>query len=200
MPRTRKNKTAESSGTETRSRHDALAVLKSDHAEVKRLLKQLNDSADKESRDLEELLGEIEVKLKTHTEMEEEIFYPAFKDAIEENDQHLYFEALEEHGLVDTVLPELQDTEVGTPEFKAKAKVLLDLIEHHVEEEEGEMFTKARSSMSAEELRELGKRMAEFKGESVETDEADEVSEAQEMDEDESEESDGRHRRGHSAA
>jgi hemerythrin-like domain-containing protein len=162
MPKKSKTKEPAPSPKEHGSEKDALALLKSDHTEVKRLLKQLNNTEDDETEDREALLNEIEAKLKTHTEMEEQIFYPAFKEAVEEDDQHIYFEAIEEHGLVDIVLPELKETEIDSQEFKAKAKVLLDLVEHHIEEEEGEMFPKARKAIGAEELRELGERMAEF--------------------------------------
>ena len=101
-----------------------------------------------------------------HTLFEEEIFYPAFRVAVEgKKDEHLYYEALEEHHVVDMVLPEIKGSSKGSDEFAAKAKVLKDLVEHHAEEEEGQMFPKARKLMKAAGLRELGERLQERKQE-----------------------------------
>lgn len=85
--------------------------------------------------------------MKVHTQIEEEIFYPAFQQSAQgEEEEQLYYEALEEHHVVDMVLPELKGTDEASEEFAAKAKVLKDLIEHHAKEEENEMFPKARKA------------------------------------------------------
>ena len=92
------------------------------------------------------------------------MFYPAFKAATEKTDaEDMFYEASEEHHLVDVLLPALCHANPKSHEFKAKAKVLLDLIEHHVKEEEGEMFPKARQVFDEEQLRELGDLMASRK-------------------------------------
>src|SRR5262249_14523176 len=112
----------------------------------------------------EQLLRQIEDEVKVHTTIEEEIFYPAFKDALRsEKDAHIYFEALEEHHVVDMVIPEIKSTDSDTEEFGAKAKVLKDLIEHHADEEESEMFPRAKKAMSTEELKDLGMQLQERK-------------------------------------
>src|SRR4029079_14800092 len=80
-----------------------------------------------------------------------------------EKDEHLYYEAVEEHHVVDMVLPEIKDTDENSDEFAAKAKVLKDLVEHHAEEEEEEMFPNARKLMDASELKELGQRLEQRK-------------------------------------
>ena len=105
------------------------------------------------------LLGQIEQELKVHTQVEEEIFYPAYRDAArKKEDKKLYFEAVEEHHVVDLVLPQMTDGD--TPEqLKAKAKVLKELVEHHADEEEKEMFPRARKALDREELRALGEQM-----------------------------------------
>ena len=156
MPATsRKRSTRSSSGSmgrrnDGRSATDAIALLKQDHQKVRQLLKRL------QSDGTEELLSQIENELKVHTQIEEEIFYPAFKDALEsQKDEHIYYEAMEEHHVVDLVLPEIKNASEGSEEFDAKAKVLKDLVEHHAEEEESQMFPKARRTMGAEQLREL---------------------------------------------
>lgn len=159
--RSKLSRTRSSSSRSSRSGTDAISLLKKDHQKVLGLLKRL------ESRPDEDLLDEIEMELKIHTQIEEEIFYPAFRDAVEGNDtqEKLYYEALEEHHVVDLVLPEIKWTSEGSEEFEAKAKVLKDLVQHHAEEEETSMFPKARKVMGAAELRNLGVRLKERKQE-----------------------------------
>jgi iron-sulfur cluster repair protein YtfE (RIC family) len=130
---------------------------------VKRLLSSLDRTTERAGSRREALLKEVETEIKMHTQIEEEIFYPAYKAAVRKPDGHLYFEALEEHHLVDIVLPEIKSTTVESEEFSAKAKVLKDLIDHHAEEEESQMFPKARRAIGDEKLRELGRQMQERK-------------------------------------
>lgn len=140
---------------------NAITMLKADHAVVKRLLRELNATTERATKERERLVSEIERELKTHAQIEEEVFYPAFKAATEKtNAVDMFYEAAEEHHLVDMVLPALKSANPKSHEFEAKAKVLKDLIEHHVREEEGEMFAKARQVFSDEQLRELGDLMA----------------------------------------
>lgn len=145
----------------SRTSTDAISLLKQDHKKVRGLLKRF------ESDPSEDLLDQIEEQLKVHTQIEEEIFYPAFRDAVEgkEAQERLYYEALEEHHVVDLVLPEIRDTSEASEEFAAKGKVLKDLVEHHADEEEKQMFPQARKAMGAAELRNLGMRLQERKQE-----------------------------------
>jgi iron-sulfur cluster repair protein YtfE (RIC family) len=150
----------------SRSSVDAVSLLKNDHKEVRGLLKELVSAAEQGGSEAEELLQQIESEIQAHTTIEEEIFYPAFKDALEsQEDEHIYFEALEEHHVVDMVMPEIKDTDSNSEEFAAKCKVLKDLIEHHAEEEEEEMLPKAQKLIDKDELRSLGERMMERKQE-----------------------------------
>jgi len=143
---------------------NAITMLKSDHATVKRLLRELDESGDRATKQRERLLGDIEREVKIHSQLEEELFYPTFKKCAETTDaEDLFYEATEEHHVVDMILPELKSTSPKTPEFAAKAKVLRELIEHHVREEEGEMFPQARRLMSDEQLRALGDSMQKRK-------------------------------------
>ena len=142
---------------------DAITLLKAHHAKVKKLLKEMEEAEEADER--EELLQTIEQELTVHTKIEEEIFYPAFREAAEKDeDQKLYLEALEEHHVVDLVLPEIKETDTESGEFAAKAKVLKDLVEHHIEEEEEDMFPRARKLMERDELKRLGERLEERKG------------------------------------
>ena len=142
------------------AKNDAISILKGDHQRVRQLLRRLENSTDRAAKQRKDLLAQIENEIKVHTTIEEEIFYPAFKEAVRsKSDQEIYFEAVEEHHVVDLVMPEIKSTDATSEQFGAKAKVLKDLIEHHAEEEETEMFPKARKVMSQAELLEIGKQI-----------------------------------------
>jgi hemerythrin-like domain-containing protein len=145
---------------------DAIALLKQDHKLVKDLLGQLAESTTRAVKKRAELLHEIQINLKAHTTIEEEIFYPAFKAAGKKEEEKMYFEALEEHRAAeDLVLPDLLGTDPSTEQFSGRAKVLKELIEHHIEEEETEMFKDAKKLLSKEELTALGAQMETGKAE-----------------------------------
>ncbi|HEX7153684.1 MAG TPA: hemerythrin domain-containing protein [Thermoanaerobaculia bacterium] len=145
---------------------NVLTMLKSDHATIKRLTRELSElegNAATTIKRREALVNEIEREVKMHAQSEEEIFYPAFKTAVDrkKNDEaeHMFYEAAEEHHVVDMVLPALKAANPKSHEFQAKAKVLKELLEHHIREEETEMFAQARQMFSEEQLRELGDLM-----------------------------------------
>jgi hemerythrin-like domain-containing protein len=139
---------------------NAITMLKSDHATVKRLLRELDETTERAVKQRETLVAQIERELKMHAQLEEEIFYPAFKAASQGSEaEDLFYEAAEEHHIVDMVLPALKAANPKSKEFGAKATVLLDLIEHHIKEEENEMFKEARALFDDSELRELGDMM-----------------------------------------
>lgn len=146
---------------------NVLTMLKADHATVKKLLRELDETTERSTRQRERLCTEIERELKVHSQLEEEIFYPAFKAAADKKrkDDDLFYEAREEHHVVDLVLPELMSANPKSKEFSAKATVLKELVEHHIREEEKEMFPQARKLFSEAELRALGDQTAERKEE-----------------------------------
>src|ERR1043166_3586774 len=158
--------TKRKTSTKTRVRNDAISLLKKDHEKVRGLLSQLERAAERNTAKAEQLLAQIDREGKIHSQIEEEIFYPAFRDAAQKrDDRELYFEAKEEHHVVDLVMPEVRETDSGAEEFAAKTKVLKELIEHHADEEEKEMFPKARKLFDRSELLELGERLKERKKE-----------------------------------
>jgi hemerythrin-like domain-containing protein len=139
---------------------NAITMLKSDHATVKRLLRELNETGDRATKQREMLVNQIEREVKMHAQIEEEVFYPAFLAATKGTETaDLFYEAAEEHHIVDMVLPALKAANPKSPEFGAKAKVLKELIEHHIKEEEQQMFSAARQLFDEEQLRELGDLM-----------------------------------------
>jgi hemerythrin-like domain-containing protein len=148
---------------------DATKLLTEDHEKVRKALAELARTSEQDTGKREELLGEIALDLEVHTRIEEEIFYPAFRKAAgdEENDK-LYFEALEEHRAVgDLVLPDLQNTPTSSEKFGGRAKVLKELVEHHADEEEETMFKRARKVFSSDELEQLGEQLAARKEELI---------------------------------
>jgi hemerythrin-like domain-containing protein len=139
---------------------NAITMLKSDHATVKRLLRELNETGDRATKQREMLVNQIEREVKMHAQIEEEVFYPAFLAATKGTETaDLFYEAAEEHHIVDMVLPALKAANPKSNEFKAKASVLKELIEHHIKEEEQQMFAAARQLFDEEQLRELGDLM-----------------------------------------
>jgi len=135
---------------------DAITLLKQDHEKVRGLLGSLENATGARR---EKLLAQVEKELEIHTTIEEEIFYPAYREAAKKKeDKKLYYEAVEEHHVVKVVIPDAH--EGNSPEqLKAKAKVLKELVEHHADEEEKEMFPRAKKAMDKEELRDLGAQM-----------------------------------------
>jgi hemerythrin superfamily protein len=153
-----------SKSTKKPARPDAIALLKEDHKKVKGLLGDLEKSSMRGGPRAQKLVAQIDKELTIHAQIEEEIFYPAFRDAVRtKEDKKMYFEAKEEHHVVKLVLPEVKEGGMAVEEFAAKCKVLKELVEHHADEEEKEMFPEARKALSRPELQELGDRMAERK-------------------------------------
>jgi hemerythrin-like domain-containing protein len=145
---------------------NAIELLKADHKIVKGLLKQLTETTPRAEKKRRELLHKIAEELKIHTTIEEEIFYPAFKEAGDSDHKEMNFEALEEHRAVEKlVLPDLKKTETNSHKFSGRAKVFKELVEHHADEEEKEMFKMAKKAMSTDELKELGRKMEQRKQE-----------------------------------
>ena len=137
---------------------DALRLLTDDHDKMRKLLDELETTTERGVKTREELFSKIKGELTIHEIIEEEIFYPALKEHPKAKD--IVLEGYEEHHVVDTVMAELEDLPVDDESWGAKAKVMKENIEHHIEEEEGEMFKTARSVFDRSELDDLGERMA----------------------------------------
>ena len=137
---------------------DALTLLKEDHDKVKKLLSDLESTTERGAKTRSELFATIKGELTVHETIEEEIFYPALKE--HPKAKELVLEAYEEHHVVDNVMAELEGLDVSDETWGAKATVMKENVEHHIEEEEGEMFQKARQVFDRAELDDLGQRMA----------------------------------------
>ena len=133
---------------------NAFELLKADHKKVNGLFDELEAAAGKAKLSVFE---QIKTELELHTHVEEKIFYPALEKPEETHD--LTLEAYEEHKMVKTLLAELSGARTADDEWQAKAKVLRENVEHHVDEEENELFDKADDALSDEEIEALGQRM-----------------------------------------
>ncbi len=143
---------------------NAIDLLKADHEKVKAILTQLSESTDRAVKKRTDLLAKLEVEISIHTQLEEQILYPAFKATGGKDETEMYYEAKEEHRTVDSlVLPDLKATDPTTPEFAGRVKVVKELLEHHIEEEETEMFPKAKKLLGKAKLDQLGEQMLELK-------------------------------------
>jgi len=153
------SKTARKTARTAAKPADAIKLLKDDHAEVKKWFKQyesLEDDGEKQA-----LADQICLALTVHAQIEEEIFYPAAREAIDDDD--LLDEAEVEHASAKQLIAEIQSMKAGDRLFDAKVTVLGEYIDHHVEEEEKEMFPESRDSDL--DLKALGVQLAERKAE-----------------------------------
>jgi len=123
---------------------DAIALLTQDHRNVDKLFKQFDDLKDDEGKI--ELVEKICNELTAHATAEQEIFYPAARDALGEDGQDLLDEAEVEHASAKELIGQLQEANTDDELFDAKVKVLGEYIRHHVKEEEQELFPKVRES------------------------------------------------------
>jgi hemerythrin-like domain-containing protein len=136
---------------------DAVALLKDDHDKVKKILNDLDSTTERGVKTRQELFAKVKQELEVHEAIEEEIFYPALKE--HPKAKELVLEAYEEHHVVDTVMAEIVEVPYEDETWGAKLTVMKENVEHHIEEEEKEMFPQAREVFSKEELDELGDRM-----------------------------------------
>lgn len=140
---------------------NAIELLKDDHQKVLKMLDEIAGTTERAVKTRTDLLGKIEAELKVHTALEEEDFYPAYKAAGGKDEARMYHEAVEEHRAVEKlVLPDLLKTKPDSLQFSGRVKVLKELLEHHIEEEETEMFVDAEKLLSKEQLNTLGEKMA----------------------------------------
>lgn len=140
---------------------DAFELLKSDHEKVVGIMEKIDGTTEHALKTREELFTQLKSELDVHAQIEETIFYPVLEKAEESRD--ITLEAFEEHRIVKQLLSELEVDAKDDEIWTAKFTVLKENVEHHVEEEEGELFDKARKVLSEEEIDELGARMEEAK-------------------------------------
>jgi hypothetical protein len=137
---------------------DALKLLKEDHDRIKPLLAEIKETTERAKKTRAELFSRIKAELTVHEIIEEEIFYPALK--AHPKAKEIVLEGYEEHEVVSKLMGELDGLDPNDERFGPKAKVMAENVEHHIQEEEGDMFESARNVFDADELANLGERMA----------------------------------------
>lgn len=136
---------------------NAFTLLKEDHKKVAGILEKIDATTERGVKTREELFAQLKTELDIHAEIEETIFYPVLEEHEETRD--ITLEGIEEHRIVKELLAELDAMAKDDEVWTAKMTVLKENVEHHVEEEEGEMFPKARKALTEEEIETLGTRM-----------------------------------------
>lgn len=140
---------------------DALKLLKKDHDQVKKLLKDLDDTTDRAIKTRQDLFERLKFSLTVHEQMEEAVLYPALKEHAETKE--IVLEAYEEHDVVDTILGELEQTPFDDETWHAKLTVMRENLLHHIQEEEDEMFGQVRRLFDKATLESLGEQMRTIK-------------------------------------
>src|SRR4051812_9887665 len=122
---------------------DAFTLLKADHDKVKKMFKEYEGKGDRAHKGKLELAQTIFHELGIHEQIEEEIFYPAIREHASKEGVEIVLEGYEEHHVADVLIEELKALDIEDEHYDAKMTVLKENIEHHIEEEEGDMFKEA---------------------------------------------------------
>lgn len=152
---------------------DAISLLIDDHREIQAVLKQIRETDERETRERSDLFEKARRLLTVHEVIEEEIFYPTLEQHPKAKDMVL--EGFEEHDVVNHIMGELEGMPYDDEHWGPTAKVMTENVEHHIGDEEHEMFPKARQVFDERELQELGKAMAERKAEALKQETAGEL-------------------------
>jgi len=151
--------------TVTRRETDILAMLKQDHKEVKGMFEEFEGLGTRAVEARRKLGVKITGALTMHSEIEKNLLYPAFKERAENHDElQQVLEAFEEHAIVDRLIEEIKGLDARNESYEAKVKTLMDLVLHHVKEEEREMFPAAKELFERDELLRLGEEAQGYRG------------------------------------
>lgn len=142
---------------------DGIQMLIDEHREVQQMLKELGGTKEKDARERRDLFDRLKTALTSHEVIEEEIFYPALREHPRAKD--LVLESYVEHDVVDRLMGELDRTKPDDEMWGAKCQVMTENLEHHIQEEETELFKKARQAFDEDELERLGRDMQRRKTE-----------------------------------
>src|SRR5580704_15940674 len=137
-------------------KRDAVALLKTDHAAVKVLFEKEGQLKKQDGEKKAGLFAQIKAALEVHATIEEEIFYPAVKKARSEHLKDEVREGYEEHKQIKSLLAQISSITPADETYDMKIKVLMEDVEHHVKDEEGEMFPDAKKFLGEARLMELG--------------------------------------------
>ena len=141
--------------------HDPIEMLERDHRRLEELFEKGEKTTERAAKGRMALLDTLKAELEMHELMEEKVLYPALKSHREARE--IVLEGYQEHHVADLLVKELERLPPTDERWGAKFKVLKENLEHHIEEEEGEMFRTARAVLGREQLQSLGVRMAAMK-------------------------------------
>jgi hypothetical protein len=136
---------------------NAFELLKNDHDKVQAIFEKLASTTERAIKTREEHFSKLKEELEIHSHLEETILYPVLKEEAQTRD--LTVQALEKHRFISLLLNEIGDLPVDNEQWGAKFKILKDIVESHVKDEEGELFKAARAALSKERIEEISVKM-----------------------------------------
>jgi hemerythrin-like domain-containing protein len=140
--------------------NDAIVLLKNDHKEIKRLFRECEKAGENATVTKGKTVRKVIELLTVHTYLENEIMYPQVRELLPEVEDDV-LESYEEHHVADVLCMELWAMDPSHERFDAKTTVLIENVEHHIEEEEEEWFPKVRDGLGRKKLQEIGQQMAD---------------------------------------
>jgi hemerythrin-like domain-containing protein len=141
---------------------DAIVLLKEDHQQVKKLFRDFEEAGENATKTKGRIVAKIIEALTVHTYIENEVMYPEVRKLLPDLEEDI-LESYEEHHVADVLCLELSMMSAEDEHFDAKTTVLIENVEHHIEEEEQEWFPKVREGLGRNQLQELGARMIEVR-------------------------------------
>jgi hemerythrin superfamily protein len=137
---------------------DAIVMLKQDHQKVKKLFREFEQAGDGATARKGSIVKQILEELTVHTYLENEVMYPRVRELLPDLEEDV-LESYEEHHVADLLCFELFTMDAEDERFDAKTTVLIELVTHHIEEEEQDWFPKVREGLGRKKLSELGEQM-----------------------------------------
>lgn len=141
---------------------DAIVVLKDEHKQIKHLFREFRKAGPRAHVEKGRIVGDIIAALTAHTYIENEVMYPEVRKLLPDLDADI-LESYEEHHVADLLAAELAVLDAGDEHFDAKATVLIENVEHHIEEEEQHWFPEVREQLRRKQLQDIGARMLELR-------------------------------------
>jgi len=142
---------------------DAIVMLKNDHREIRRAFRRFEDAGETETARRGEIADEIIALLTSHTYIENEVMYPRVRELVPELEQDI-LESYEEHHVADLLVAEVASMKPHAERFNAKMRVLIENVEHHMEEEESDWFPKVRKALGRKPLQQIGEDLLRAHG------------------------------------
>ncbi|MDF3313811.1 hemerythrin domain-containing protein [Rhodococcus sp. T2V] len=141
---------------------DAIVILRNDHKEIRKLFRAFRGAGENAEKEKGEIVGRIIEALTVHTYIENEGMYPRVRDLVPELEDDV-LESYEEHHVADVLVTELAAMSPSDERFDAKTTVLIENVEHHIQEEEDEWFPQVREHLGRKKLQEIGAGLLELK-------------------------------------